>query len=86
MEPKDVMKQILEFNKNTFDNIYSSTLILQEQSRAMAQNIIDSQPGMPEETKKFLYDWLDSVKKAQSEFKKAIDENISKFEAMFTNS
>lgn len=81
MEPKQLMKQIIEFNKTTFDNSYNALVMLQEQMERMTGIFLEQATWLPKEGKQALTEWLKAYKKAAEEFKKTVDESFKKVEA-----
>ncbi|MCU0574785.1 MAG: hypothetical protein MUC41_17605 [Syntrophobacteraceae bacterium] len=78
-------KQMIEFNKATFDNSFSSMVLLQEQSEKMVRAFLDQSTWLPEEGKKVLNEWVASYKKGREEFKKMVDESYKKVDDYFAD-
>jgi hypothetical protein len=68
------IKQIFDFNKNTFDNTFNALLNIGEQNEKMLRSFID-QTWMPEEGKQVILEWVGIYRKGWVDFKKAADEN-----------
>jgi uncharacterized coiled-coil DUF342 family protein len=85
MEPLKMAKQMIEFNKATFDNSFSSMVLLQEQSEKMVRAFLDQSTWLPEEGKKVLNEWVASYKKGREEFKKMVDESYKKVDDYFAD-
>jgi polyhydroxyalkanoate synthesis regulator phasin len=83
MEPLKLVKQMIDFNKATFDNTFNAMVLLQEQTEKMLNTFMEQAPLLPEEGKKMLSEWVQSFKKGREEFKKTVDESFSKVEAYF---
>lgn len=77
-------KQMIDFNKTTFDNTFNAMVLLQEQTEKMVGAFMEQATWIPSEGKKALNDWVDSFKKGRVEFKKAVDESFSKVESFFS--
>jgi hypothetical protein len=84
MDPKQIAKQMLQFNKTAFDNAFDAMTALQEQTEKMMGMYLDQAPLLPAEGKKLINDWLKAYKKGRTEFKSATDENYKKVEDFFT--
>ena len=85
MEPLKMAKQMIDFNKATFDNSFSSMVLLQEQSEKMVKAFMDQATWLPEEGKKVLNEWVTAYKKGREEFKKMVDESYKKVDDYFAD-
>jgi len=83
MEPLKLAKQMIDFNKTTFDNTFSSMVLLQEQTEKMVNAFLEQAAWLPEDGKKILSEWVAAYKKGREEFKKAVDESYKKVEDYF---
>jgi hypothetical protein len=80
MDPKQIAKQMIAFNKTAFDNTFEAMTALQEQTEKMMSLYLEQAPLIPEEGKKAINDWLKTYKKGRADFKAAADENYKKVE------
>lgn len=85
MEMKDITKQMIQFNKATFDNTFSAMTALQEQTEKMVNNLLEQNALMPAEGKKAVSDWLKSFKRGREDFKALVDGNYKKVEEAFAS-
>ncbi|MCX5856489.1 MAG: hypothetical protein NTZ57_00995 [Deltaproteobacteria bacterium] len=83
MDPKQIAKQMIQFNKTAFDNTFNAMTVLQEQTEKMMGMYLDQAPLLPAEGKKAIGDWLKAYKKGREDFKTAVDENYKKVENFF---
>jgi len=83
MEPFKMAKQMIDFQKATFDNTFDAMVLLQEQTERMAGAFMEQSTFLPEEGKKMLREWAQTLKKGREEFKKAMDESFGKVEDYF---
>ncbi len=83
MEPKQIAKQMIQFNKTAFDNTFDAMNVLQEQTEKMMGMYLEQAPLLPAEGKKAINDWLKAYKKGRADFKAAADENYKKVEEFF---
>ena len=81
--PKDMAKQVVQFYKTTFDNSFRTMVMLQEQAEKLMKTFIVQVPGMSDEGKKVLDQWMGAYKKGREDFKKAMDEGYSKVDEFF---
>ena len=85
MDSAKIAKQMIDFQKTTFDNTFSAMVMMQEQTERMANTILEQAAWMPEEGKKAVSDWVKAYKKGREDFKKAVDENFKKVEDFFAS-
>jgi hypothetical protein len=85
MEPLKMAKQMIDFQKATFDNTFNAMVLLQEQTERMFGTLMEQATFLPDEGKKMLNEWVQSFKKGREEFKKAIDESFGKVEVYFAD-
>lgn len=83
MEQKQMVKQMIDFNKTTFENTFNAITMLQDQAEKMANMFLQQATGIPEEGKKVLNEWTAAFKKGRDDFKKGVDENFKKVEDFF---
>jgi hypothetical protein len=83
MQPKDMLKQMIDFNKAAYENAFKNMNMLQEQMEKVINLYIDQTSGMSEESKKAAKDWASMYKKGYDDFKKLVDDNFKKMEAFF---
>jgi len=83
MDPKQIAKQMIQFNKTAFDNTFNAMTVLQEQTEKMMGMYLEQAPLLPAEGKKAINDWLKTYKKGREDFKMAVDENYKKVEDFF---
>jgi hypothetical protein len=78
MDPNQMLKQMLEFNKTAFDNSFNAMLTIGEQNEKMVSVFLEQATWMPEEGKKLIKEWVGTYKKGNQDFKKAADGNYKK--------
>jgi len=84
MQPKQLLKQIVEFNKAAFENSFKSMLMLQEQMERMARVYTDQATGVSAESKNAIDEWTKLYKKGLADFKSMMDENFKKVESFLS--
>jgi hypothetical protein len=84
MDPKQIAKQMIQFNKTAFDNTLDAITVLQEQTEKLIATYLNQAPLLPAEGKKAIMDWIKAYKKGREEFKVAVYENYKKVEEFFT--
>jgi uncharacterized coiled-coil DUF342 family protein len=84
-QQKRLLKQMLDFNKATFDNTFNAMAMLQEQTEKMANTLLE-RATLPEEGKRAVNEWVNAYKKGREEFKKSVDASFKKVEEYFGSS
>ncbi len=74
MDPTKIGLQVISFQKNAFNNMYSAMQQIQEQTEQMAEPLLKNTPAVPEELKNMF-------KTSQENIKNAIDESFVKAES-----
>lgn len=83
MEMKSIAKQMIDFNKAAIDNSFNAMAMVQEQVEKMTGTFLSQTPGLPEEGKKAVNEWMKAYKNGHDQFKKSLDENFKKVEDIF---
>ncbi|MFO7494893.1 MAG: hypothetical protein R6X05_04570 [Desulfobacterales bacterium] len=84
MDQKQILKQMIDFNKATFDNTFNAMVMLQEQAERAANTLLEQSNWLPEDGKKAINEWVKAYKKGREDFKKVVDENFQKVESFFS--
>ena len=83
MDPKQVAKQMIAFNKTAFDNNFTAMKTLHEQMEKIVAKFWEKSPLFPEEGKKAISEWMKAYKKGCDDFKNLVDENFKKVDDFF---
>ena len=83
MQPKEMIRQIFEFNKTAYANAFTNLNILQEQMEKVMNLYIDQAVGMSDESKKAAREWVSMYGRGLQDYRKLADDNIRKMEAFF---
>jgi hypothetical protein len=83
MLQKEILKQMITFNKTAFENAFNVMMALQEQMEKSFRMFMEQAPGFPVEGKKALDEWITVYKKGCQDFKKNVDESFKKVETFF---
>jgi polyhydroxyalkanoate synthesis regulator phasin len=81
MEPKQMFKQMLDFNKTALDSTFNAMVMFQEQAETVGNMFMEKNPLLPEEGKKAVKDWITTYKKGRDDLRKAVDEGLMKMES-----
>jgi hypothetical protein len=83
MDQKHLFKQIIDFQRTTFDNSFNALATLQEQGETIINASLNQAEWLPAEGKKAITEWLEAYKKARAEFKNTVDNNYKKVQEFF---
>lgn len=84
MDQKKLFKQMLDFQKATFDNSFGAMTTLQEQGEKMVNAFLDQARWLPEEGRKAIANWINTYKDGRIKFKEAVEDNFKKVEKFFS--
>ena len=84
METGKIAKQMIDFQKTTFDNSFNAMVAFQEQTERMVNVLMEQAVWLPEDGKKAVNEWGAAYKKGRDDFKKSVDDNFSKVEGFFS--
>jgi hypothetical protein len=85
MHPKMIAKQIIDFNKASFDNTFDTITAVQDHTEKMVELFLETATIFPEDGKKVISDWVKAYKKGRIDFKSAIDDSFKTVEEFFVN-
>lgn len=80
MDPKQMVKQMFDFNKTAVEKTFSAVTVMQDQTEKMFNLWLDQNKWFPEEGKKAMTEWVKTCKNGRDEFKAKIDEGYKKIE------
>ena len=83
MNPKMIAKQVIDFNKATFDNTFDTITVLQNHSEKMVGLFLEKATLFPPEGKKVMAEWMESYKKGRIDFKTSVDDRFKTVEDFF---
>ncbi|MDZ7579497.1 MAG: hypothetical protein U5R30_02415 [Deltaproteobacteria bacterium] len=83
IDPNQMLKQMLDFNKAAFENSFKAMLTIGEQNEKMMNTFLMQATWLPEEGKKLIQEWVDAYKKGCQDFKKTADDNYKKVADFF---
>jgi hypothetical protein len=82
-QPKQMLKQMVDFNKAAFDNALNNMAMLQGQMESIINTFVNQSTGMTEEGKKAAKEWASIYKKGFEDFKRSVDDNFKKVDSFF---
>lgn len=83
MDQKQVLKQMIDFNRAAFNNTFNAFVMLQDQAESMSNTLLTQATGLPQEGKKAIEELVKNCKTGRDTFKKTVDESFNKVEDFF---
>jgi polyhydroxyalkanoate synthesis regulator phasin len=80
MDQKEIVKQMLQYNRTAFENTFTSLAMLQDQMEKTMDMFVKQAAWLPEEGKKVVEEYVKACKKARENFKNTVDESYKKVE------
>lgn len=83
MDQKQMMKQMIDFNKAAFENAFNTMTLLQDQTERMTNVFLEQAPWLPKEGRKVIDEWMKAYKTGRDSFKNSMDDAFKKVENYF---
>jgi hypothetical protein len=83
MEQKNIVKQMIQYNKTVFDTTFNSMAMLQDQMEKTTSMFLEQASWLPADGKKVVEEWLKAYRKGRENFKSTVDESFKKVETFF---
>jgi len=74
MNPKQITKQLMDFNKIAFDSSFNAMTVLHDQTENTVFRFLEKAQWIPEDGKKLINEWTKAYKKGREYFKAYTDE------------
>lgn len=84
MDSSRIAKQMIDFQRTTFDNIYNSMVMLQDHTEKLAITLFEQATWIPEESSRVVNQWTEIFKKGRNDLKVAVEDSFSKMEKLIT--
>ncbi|MBN2517009.1 MAG: hypothetical protein JXC33_13375 [Deltaproteobacteria bacterium] len=78
MRETEILKQMIDFQKAMFDNMFNAVTVLQDQTEKMVNTYMDQAQRLPEEGREVIGEWVNTYKEGRQNFRKTVDD-------LFTN-
>ncbi len=83
MDQKEMVKQMVKFNKAAFDNTFGALSLLQDQMERTMKIMVEQATWLPKEGKQVFEEWVKACKKGGEDFKKAVNDGFTRLESFF---
>jgi len=84
MDPRQISKQMFDFNKMAFERSFAAMVVMQDQAEKMFNMWLEQNKWFPEEGKKAMAEWVKTYKKGRDDFKGKVEEGYDKIEQYLT--
>ena len=78
-------KQIIDFQKSTFDNTFNAVTMCQDHTEKVVDTLSQQATWAPEEAKRAMSQWTEAFKQGRDDFKKAVDDNFETARSIFAS-
>lgn len=85
MDQKQMLKQMIDFNKATFENAFTTMTMVQDQLERSTSMMLEQATWLPKEGRKALDEWVKAYKKGRESFKNTVDESFKNVEKFFAD-
>ena len=86
MDQKQIVKQMIQYNKTMFETTFNGMAMLQDQMEKTTNMFLEQTTWLPAEGRKVVEEWLKAYKKGRENFKNLVDESFKKVETLFADS
>jgi hypothetical protein len=76
-------RQMIDFQKTTFDNTYNTIVKIQDQAEKMTFEALSQMPWVTEEGKKALGESVRMFKNVRDDYRKVVTDGFTKMEELF---
>ena len=83
MDQKKLVKQMIEFNQTTFNNVFDSMVLLQDQFENVTMKALDESGVVPDDGRMVLQSWAKVFKNSRKDIKAQIDNGFQQAEKLF---
>ena len=85
MEQKNILNQMIQYNKTVFNTTFNSMAMLQDQMEKTTSMFVEQASWLPAEGRKVVEEWLKAYRKGRENFKSTADESFKKVEKFFAD-
>ena len=82
MDQKKMVKQMIEVNLATFNNVFDSMVLIQDQFESIAMKAMDQSGVVPEEGRRAIEGWVNVLKDGRKNIKSHIDSSLQQAEKL----
>jgi hypothetical protein len=83
MVPETLAKQMIHFQKASFDNAFNAAAMIQDQTERWLNTLMEQSTWLPAEGRRVADEWVQVCKRGRNDLKTIVDEGYDKVAAMF---
>ncbi|MGD2099765.1 MAG: hypothetical protein PVG35_19470 [Desulfobacterales bacterium] len=83
MIPSQFAKQMIDFQKTTFDNIYDSMVMIHDHAEKLTFTLFEQANWIPQESSRLVTQWSEICKKGRNDYKSAMDDIFTRLDDLF---
>lgn len=83
MDQKKIFKQVIDFNRNAFNNTFNAWTAVQDQAARFSQALLDQAQWLPEENRNTINEWFEAYRKGRNDYKSSVDSGFNQLETFF---
>jgi hypothetical protein len=80
MEYTEITKQVIDFQKMSFANLYNAIAMVQDQTTSAMDIVLSESTWVPEDGRKAVQGWLGACQEERDRFKSYVDGSFSSVE------
>jgi hypothetical protein len=80
MEASQITKQVIDFQKTSFENWYSALTLFQDQAVSTMDMVLDQAPMIPEDGRNAIQGWMGVLQEERDRFKAYVDKGFNALE------
>jgi len=80
MEYTEITKQVIDFQKMSFANLYNAIAMVQDQTTSAMDIVLSQSTWVPEDGRKVVQGWLSACQEERDRFKSYVDGSFSSVE------
>jgi len=85
MNQNQLLKQMIDFNRTSFETTFNTMTMFQEQAEKAANASMDKATWLPGEGRSIVDEWIKACRNGREKFKDSMIENFKRVEAFFAN-
>ncbi len=80
---RGVRRQVIEFQKATFEGTFDAIVAFQDQQEQFLNNLLERTTLVPDEGREVITEWIETFKRGREDFKKSVDRSYELVEQYF---
>lgn len=80
MEYNRMAKEIVNFQRHSFENLYNAVSMLQDQTTSTMDMMLDQAGWVPEESRQPIHEWINVLQRERDRFKSYVNEGFDGLE------